>query len=80
VIPDVLRRGLAPVLAGVAVGVGIAAALARTFEALLFQIEPLDPPSFVAGAALLILAALCAALAPALRVVRVNPAAALRAE
>jgi ABC-type antimicrobial peptide transport system permease subunit len=80
IVPDVLRRGLVPVLTGGVLGVFLAAGIARTFEALLFQIEPLDIPSFVTGAALLLIAALLAALAPAMRVLRVNPATALRAE
>jgi hypothetical protein len=42
------------VLAGAAVGIAIAAALARTSEAVLFRIEPLDVPSFLAGALLLL--------------------------
>ena len=79
-LPEALRRGLIPVIAGGAVGLAIAAALARTFESLLFEVEPLDAVSFGVGALLLLLAALAAALAPALRVLRVNPATALRAE
>jgi putative ABC transport system permease protein len=80
VIPDVLRRGLAPVLVGVAVGVVTAAALARTFETLLFEVAPLDASSFVAGALLLLAAALAAALLPVIRILHVDPAIALRAE
>jgi ABC-type antimicrobial peptide transport system permease subunit len=80
VVPDVLRGGLVPVAAGGVLGMAVAGALARTFEALLFQVEPLDLVSFAAGAALLLLAALVAALAPAIRILRVDPATALRAE
>ena len=80
IVPDVLRRGLVPVVIGGIAGIAPAAAVARTFEALLFQIEPLDAPSFAAGAAFLLIAALAAALAPAVRILRVNPATALRAE
>ena len=80
IVPNVLQRGLTPVLVGGVAGVFIAAAIARSFEALLFQIEPLDAVSFAAGAALLLVAALAAALGPTLRVLRVNPATTLRAE
>jgi hypothetical protein len=80
VLPDILRRGLVPVVVGGLIGVAIAAALARTFEALLFQVEPLDALSFAGGALLLLLAALAAALAPARRVLKVDPASALRSE
>jgi hypothetical protein len=77
---DVLRRGLAPVAAGGISGAFLAAALARTFEELLFQIEPLDSASFALGGLLLLAAAVAAALVPALRVLRMHPATALRAE
>ncbi len=78
--PDVLKRGLAPVLAGGVIGIFIAAAIARAFEALLFQIEPLDAASYAGGALLLLIAALAAALAPARRILTVDPAVALRSE
>ena len=80
VLPDILRRSLLPVLGGGLIGVAIAAALARTFEALLFQVEPLDAVSFAVGALLLLLTALAAALAPARRVLKVDPASSLRSE
>jgi hypothetical protein len=37
VLPEVLRRSLLPVVGGGLIGILLAAALARTFEALLFQ-------------------------------------------
>jgi predicted permease len=80
ILPGVLRLGLAPVVAGGLLGLGIAAALTRTFEALLFQIEPFDLPSFSAGAALLLVAAMVAAMGPAYRATHVDPATTLRAE
>jgi predicted permease len=80
IVPDVLKRGLAPVLAGGVIGIFIAAAIARAFEALLFQIEPLDAASYAGGALLLLIAALAAALAPARRILTVDPAVALRSE
>jgi ABC-type antimicrobial peptide transport system permease subunit len=80
VVPDVLRGGFVPVLAGGLLGMAGAGALARTFETLLFQVEPLDMPSFVVGGLLLTMAAFAAALAPAIRVLRVDPVTALRAE
>lgn len=80
IMSNVLWRGLLPALAGGGVGLGIAVALARTFRALLFEVEPLDPASFAGGALLLGLAALAAALGPAYRASRVDPVRALRAE
>lgn len=60
------------------IGLAIAVALARTFRALLFEVEPLDISSFAGGATLLLLVALAAALGPALRASRVDPVRALR--
>jgi len=80
VLPEVLRRSLLTVAGGGLTGIVLAAALARSFETLLFQVEPLDAASFAGGAILLLAAALAAALAPARRVLKVDPAAALRSE
>lgn len=80
IVSDVLVRGLIPAVAGGILGVAIAVALAQTFRSLLFGVEPLDLTSFAGGASLLFLVALAAALGPALRASRVNPARALRAD
>ena len=80
IISGVVRRGVAPAIAGGAIGVAVAVALARTFRALLFGVEPLDLPSFAGGALLLLVVALVAALGPAVRASRVDPVTALRAE
>jgi ABC-type antimicrobial peptide transport system permease subunit len=80
IVPDVLKRGLTPVVTGGLLGILVAAALARTFEALLFQVEPFDLPSFAAGAVLLLVAALAAALGPAVRAMKIDPVVALRSE
>jgi putative ABC transport system permease protein len=80
ILPDVLRRALVPVVAGGSIGIALAAALARAFEALLFGVEPLDVGSCAAGATLMLLTALAAALAPARRAMNVDPAVTLRAE
>jgi hypothetical protein len=80
ILSNVVRRGVAPAIAGLVVGLGIALALARTFRTLFFQIEPLDMRSFALGAAILLLVGLAAAFAPARRASRVDPAVALRAE
>jgi ABC-type antimicrobial peptide transport system permease subunit len=80
VLGEVFRRGLAPVALGTVVGVVAALALARLLAGLLFGIEPTDPVSIGAAAALLLLAGAVAALAPAVRAGRTNPASALRSE
>lgn len=77
---DVARYGIIPAFAGGVVGLGAAFALVRTFRALLFGIEPVDPLSFGGGAITLLLVAHAAALGPALRASRVDPSVALRTE
>jgi predicted permease len=73
----VVRQGLRPVLAGVALGLLAAAACARLVGALLYQVEPLDPVTFGAVPAVLFLVALVALWAPARRASRIAPAHAL---
>lgn len=80
IVTTVVRHGVIPAVAGGAIGLAAAVALVRTFRALLFGIEPVDPGSFAGGAALLLLVALAAALGPALRASRVDPASALRTD
>lgn len=75
---NVLLRGLLPAIAGGAAGFGVALLLARTFELLLFDIEPADPASFLTAAGVLLAVALAAALGPARRAAKVNPVAALK--
>jgi predicted permease len=74
----VLRRGLRPALAGAALALGLAAALGRTLESLLYETKPLDPLSLVATVGALGLLALAASAWPARRASRLDPAAVLR--
>ena len=76
----VVRVGMAPVLAGTVVGVGAALVAARILEGILFQVAPGDPGSFAAAAAVLLGVGVTAALLPAWRASRTDPATALRAE
>jgi putative ABC transport system permease protein len=76
----VLREGLALTTAGVAAGLVVAFAATRSLEALLFEIEPHDPVTFAAIAALLLAVALLACYLPARRAARIDPLTALRAE
>jgi predicted permease len=76
----VLREGLALALGGVVLGMAGAFGLTRLIAAQLFGVAPTDPLTFVATAALLVLAAVVATLVPAGRAARVDPMVALRAE
>lgn len=72
--------GVRPVLAGVALGaVGVWQA-GRLIASFLFGIEPHDPATLLAVAALFLLAALAASYLPARRALRIDPVRALRAE
>jgi ABC-type antimicrobial peptide transport system permease subunit len=74
--------GQAALLAGVGLAVGLAGALAlsRLMIGLLFQVSPADPRTMLAGVLVLSVVSLAAALLPALRAARVDPAVALRTE
>lgn len=76
----VLWRGLAPALAGAAIGGAAAVALARVFRALLFNVTTLDPVSLAGAIAALMVVATAAALGPAAMASRTDPAQSLRAE
>ncbi len=76
----VLGEGARPVLLGVAVGLILAWLSTRLVEAMLYQVEPTDPATFVALPLLLLLVGVTASLVPALRATRIAPTEALREE
>ena len=76
----ILRQESVPVVIGVVVGVAGAIAVGRAMRALLFNVEPADPVTFVAMPVLLAAVALVACLVPARRAFDVEPMNALRAE
>jgi len=76
----VLRRALALLGIGLAIGTAGALAATRTMAGLLFEVRPTDAASFFGAAASLAVIALAASLAPAWRATRVDPLVALRQE
>ena len=74
----VLRQSVALTAIGAAIGLLGAAAVTRYLEGMLFELAPLDPPTFVAVALLFVLVALVASYFPAARASHVDPLAALR--
>jgi len=76
----VVREGMRPVVAGIAVGAAAAGILARAMSGLLFDVEPLDPETFLAVAAIMILAALLACFVPARSAAAVDAARTLRSD
>jgi putative ABC transport system permease protein len=74
----VIGQGMRLAVAGVALGVGAALAMARLITSLLFGVGATDPPTFVGVALLQMLVALIACYVPARRATRLDPIAALR--
>jgi predicted permease len=74
----VLREGLQLTLAGIAIGLLLAAGAARLVASLLFRVSPFDPIVFVATALVLTLATLAASYLPARKAAQVMPMEALR--
>jgi putative ABC transport system permease protein len=82
--PEVFRLivgdGLKLTAIGIALGLGGSVVMARWLRALLYGIQPADPATLGATAAVLLLVATAACLIPARRATRVDPMVALRAE
>ena len=76
----VARSTLAMVGVGLVVGLIGAAAFTRAARSLLFEVSALEPGAFVFGVAAMAAVALLAAVLPARRATRVDPALALRRE
>ncbi len=74
----ILRRGLTQTLAGLALGLGGAFALSRVMGALLVQVTPTDPLTFVSITVILAVVAVSACAIPARRASVVDPLVALR--
>jgi predicted permease len=76
----VLLDGLAPVLIGTFVGIGVVFACARVVGNLLFQVSPSDPAIVSAAVCVLVAIGAIACLLPAHSAAAVNPIEALKAE
>jgi putative ABC transport system permease protein len=76
----VLRQSALLVVSGVAAGILLVRVAERALTSVLYEIRPTDPGSTAIAGGLLLLAAAIACVPPALRAMRVDPAAGLRAE
>ena len=76
----VVGRGMALAALGVVVGLATAAFVTRLLSSLLFEVEALDPLTFLAVPCLLLLVALSACFLPAHRATRIDPMVAFRTE
>jgi putative ABC transport system permease protein len=73
VVALVMSEGLRLAALGLTVGVVASIAVARAIRAMLVDVSAIDLPSLTLTAALLVIVALVATLAPAVRALRVNP-------
>jgi predicted permease len=80
VVAMVVRDGVSLAAIGAVTGAAGAIAAARAFQALLFAVQPWDAATLAASVAGALILAAAAALAPAIRAARLNPADALRSE
>jgi hypothetical protein len=80
VLVDVILRALKVTALGAAIGLCLAALAGHALGSQLYHISPLDPATFTGVPALVAICSAVAAMLPAIRVVRIDPAAALRYE
>ena len=76
----VMRQGLTLIAAGLLLGVVGSLALVRFMTAVLFEVEPTDPVTFLAVAIMVVSVASAACFIPARRAVTIDPMSALRAD
>ena len=76
----VLTEGIRMTALGMAAGFALAALAGALISKLLFGVHTLDPLSYAAGAAIIVLVALLASYLPARRASRIDPATTLRYE
>ena len=80
VLRSVVIAGMRPVVIGAVIGLGAAVWLSRLMSSMLFGVQPHDPATFAAAGLTVAMVAMLACYIPARRVLRVDPAIALRAE
>jgi len=80
VLRRIVREGALLAIVGIVIGAAGAVALTRFLNSMLFEVNPLDPVTFVAVAGVSALVAVIASFVPALRASRLNPLVALRRE
>jgi putative ABC transport system permease protein len=78
IVSMVVGKGMRLALAGVALGAAGAAAVARVMQGLLYETSAVNPASYAAAAAFVLLVAAAAAWLPAQRAASISPMTALR--
>jgi predicted permease len=79
-IAGAIRPGILLSIVGIGAGLGMSLVAVRFLRSLLWGVRETDPVTFGATAAILLLVAALASLAPALRILRMDPAETLRNE
>jgi len=79
-IAGVIRPAILLSIVGISAGLGMAYVAVRFLRGMLWGVRQTDPATFAATSAILLLVAALATLAPALRILRVDPAETLRNE
>jgi predicted permease len=74
----VARQGAILSLAGLSIGLGVAAYASRYLSGFLFAVKPVDPPTFAMVGISVLLVAIVACAVPAIRASKVDPVEALR--
>ena len=77
---NAVRPGVALAAGGIAAGLGLSMVAVRFLAHLLWGVRPMDPITFAVTAAVLLLVAVAASLAPALRILHLDPSRTLRNE
>ncbi len=80
IVAATVRPGILLALAGIASGALLARAAARLLDSMLWGVQPGDPVTFMATAAVLLLVAVIASLVPCLRILHLDPARTLHTE
>lgn len=80
VVAMVMRQASLMVVVGVAVGTGLALLAGQSVGALLFGLQPHDPPTLMAAGLLLVVIAMVATFIPARRASKLDPLLSLRSD
>jgi ABC-type lipoprotein release transport system permease subunit len=75
-----VRQGLVLASVGCVIGLSLAAALSHWISSLLFGVTPLDPGTYAASGAVILVAAITASYIPACRAASLDPMETLRSE
>lgn len=74
----ILRQGMAQIVVGLVLGLGLAVVVSRALQLVLFEVSANDPAVFAVVSAVLVATGLAASAVPARRATRVDPLVALR--